>query len=81
MGWRSTLHPKIDLQMSLLLGLEPFQKLSVCDGWSKGILEFCSGPDLGLRLEVGTNLNNTITIYDYSYQEAAAIGHCGHMDL
>ena len=46
--------------MSLLLGLEPFQKLGVVGGWwwSKGILEFHFGPDLGLRLEAGTKLNN-----------------------
>ena len=28
------------------------------DGWSKGILEFPFGPNLGLRLEAGTWLNN-----------------------
>ena len=26
--------------------------------WSKGILEFCFGPNLGLRLEAWTKLNN-----------------------
>ena len=42
--------------MSLLLGLEPFQKFAVGGGgcwWSKGILEFRFGPKLGLRLEAG----------------------------
>ena len=38
--------------MSILLGLEPFQKLAVggwwVGGWSKGILEFRFGPNLGL---------------------------------
>ena len=38
--------------MSILLGLEPFQKLAVVVGgggwWSKGILEFRFGPNLGL---------------------------------
>ena len=34
--------------MSILLGLEPFQKLAVGGGWSKGILEFRFGPNLGL---------------------------------
>ena len=27
-------------------------------GWSKGILELCFGPNLGLRLEAYTKLNN-----------------------
>ena len=45
--------------MSVLLGLEPFQKFGVGGGWwSKGILEFRFGPNLGLRLEAGTKLNN-----------------------
>ena len=46
--------------MSLLLGIEPFQKFGVGGGggWSKGILEFRRGPNLGLRLEAGTKLNN-----------------------
>ena len=48
--------------MSLLLGPEPFQKFGVgggwVGGWSKGILEFRFGPNLGLRLEAGTKLNN-----------------------
>ena len=51
--------------MSLLLGLEPFQKFAVVGGggggwwwWSKGILEFRFGPNLGLRLEAWTKLNN-----------------------
>ena len=35
--------------MSILLGLEPFQKLGVGGGWwSKGILGFRFGPNLGL---------------------------------
>ena len=37
--------------MSILLGLEPFQKLAVVGGWwwwSKGILGFRFGPNLGL---------------------------------
>ena len=46
--------------MSLLLGSEPLQKFGVGGwwwvvvggggGWSKGILEFRFGPNLGLRL-------------------------------
>ena len=51
--------------MSLLIGLEPFHKFAVGGGggggWSKGILEFHFGPNLGLRLEAGTKLNNIIT--------------------
>ena len=53
--------------MSLLLGLEPFQKFGVGvwwvdggwvgGGWSKGILEFHFVPNLGLRLEAWTKLN------------------------
>ena len=48
--------------MSLLLGLEPLQKFAVVvgGGWSKGILEFRFGPDLGLRLEAWTKLNKNI---------------------
>ena len=34
--------------MSVLLGLEPFQKFGVGGWWSKGILEFRFGPNLGL---------------------------------
>ena len=45
--------------MSLLLGLEPFQKFGVGGWWwSKGILEFRFGPNFGLRLEAWTKLNN-----------------------
>ena len=50
--------------MSLLLGLEPLQKFAVVGGggggwwWSKGFLEFRFGPNLGLRLEAWTKLNN-----------------------
>ena len=33
--------------MSRLLGLEPFQK---CDVVVKGTLQFCFGPNLGLRI-------------------------------
>ena len=47
--------------MSILLGLEPSQKFGVGgDGggwWSKSILEFRCGPNLGLGLEAGTKLN------------------------
>ena len=49
--------------MSLLLGLEPFQKSAVGGGagwWSKRILEFRFGPNLELRLEPGTKLNNNV---------------------
>ena len=59
--------------MSLLLGIETFQKFAVVVGggggggwwwwrwvvWSKGILEFRFGTNLGLRLEAWTKLNNT----------------------
>ena len=53
--------------MSLLLGLELFQKFAVVGGggggggwwwWSKGISKFLFGPNLGLRLEAWTKLNN-----------------------
>ena len=49
--------------MSLLLGIKTFQKFAVVvvgSGWwwSKAILEFLFGPNLGLRLEAGTKLNN-----------------------
>ena len=49
--------------MSLLLGIETFQKFAVLvvGGWSKGILEFRFGPNLGLRLEAWTKLNNRYT--------------------
>ena len=43
--------------MSILIGLGPFQKFAVVGGWSKGILEFRFGPNLGLRLEAGSKLN------------------------
>ena len=33
---------------SLLLGLKHFQKIGVGEWWSKGILEFSFGPNLGL---------------------------------
>ena len=37
------------LHMSVLLGLEPFHKFVVVGWlWSKGILEFYFGPNLGL---------------------------------
>ena len=58
--------------MSALLGLELSQKFAVggwwgVDGlwwwWSKSILEFCFGPNLGLRLEAGTKLNNISPTY------------------
>ena len=38
--------------MSILFGLEPFQKLGVGGGWSKGILEFRFGPK-ALDLSMG----------------------------
>ena len=44
--------------MTVLLGIESFQKFAVGGWWSKGILEFRFGPNLGLRLEAGTKLNN-----------------------
>ena len=45
--------------MSLLLDLEPFQKLAVVvGGWLKVISEFHFGPNLGLRLAAWTKLNN-----------------------
>ena len=50
--------------MSLLRGIVvPFQKFGVevevpeIIWWSNGILEFCFGPYLGLRLEAWTKLN------------------------
>ena len=50
--------------MSVLQGLEPSKKFGVVVGgwwWSKGILEFRFDPNLGLRLEAGTKLNeNTL---------------------
>ena len=50
------------MNMNILLGQEPFQKFTVVVGgwcwWSKGILEFRFGPNLGLRLEAWTKLNN-----------------------
>ena len=47
---------------SFLLGLKPFQKICVGEWWwgSKGIFEFRFGPNLELRLEVGTKLNNAM---------------------
>ena len=51
--------------MSVLQGLEPSQKFGVVVvGWwgSKGILEFRSGPNLGLGLEAWTKLYNMIHI-------------------
>ena len=42
--------------MCLLLSLEPFQKFAVGGGWSKDILEFRFGPNLGLRLKAETKL-------------------------
>ena len=45
--------------MSLLGGPELFQKFGVGGGWwSKDILEFRFGLNLGLRLEAWTKLNN-----------------------
>ena len=53
--------------MNLLLGIETFQKFAVVvvggvggGWWSKGILEFRFGPNLGLRLEAWTKLNKNI---------------------
>ena len=43
--------------MSLLLGIEPFQKFAMGGWWSKGNLEFRFCPNLGLRLEAWTKLN------------------------
>ena len=57
--------------MSLPLGLEPTQKFAVVGGggggggWSKGILEFRFGRNLGLRLQAGTKLNNTFKEQHY----------------
>ena len=54
--------------MSLLLGLEPFQKFVVVvvgGGWSKGVLGFRFGPKFGLRLEAGTKLNNKKFFLDF----------------
>ena len=52
--------------MSLLLGIETFQKFGGGGGgwwwWSKGILEFRFGPNLGLGLEAWIKLNN---YFDY----------------
>ena len=64
--------------MSLILGLEPFQKLGVGGGdvgwwWSKGILELRLGPNLGLRPEAWTKLNNNHTILKDWRQENIAI--------
>ena len=40
--------------MSLLLGIEPFQKFAVGGGWLKGILEFRFAPNLmDLDLKLG----------------------------
>ena len=50
--------------ISILQGLEPFQKFALGGGWwSKGILEFHFGPNLGLRLEAGTKLNKIRVIF------------------
>ena len=52
--------------MSLLGGPELFQKFGVGGGWvggggwSKGILGFRFGPNLGLRLEAWTKLNKNL---------------------
>ena len=51
--------------MNIILGLEPFQRFAVVGGggwWSIGILEFCFGPNLGLRLEGGTKLNKKLNL-------------------
>ena len=60
LGVELELGPNIS-NMSLLLGLEPFQKFGMGGGgWSKGILEFCFRPNLGLILEAGTKLSNIV---------------------
>ena len=41
-------------------------------GWSKGILEFRFGPNLGLRLETWTKLNNYSIIVRKAYFETKA---------
>ena len=54
--------------MSLLQGMERFLKFAVggggewwwVGGWSKGILEFRFGPNLGLIPEAWTKLNNIV---------------------
>ena len=49
--------------MSLLLGIEPFKKFVVGGGggwWSKDILEFRFGPNLGLRL--GRTVEKTLNL-------------------
>ena len=45
---------------SLLLGLKHFKKIGVGEWWSKGILEFSFGPNLLLRHEARTKLNNAM---------------------
>ena len=40
------------------VGLEPFRKFGVGGWWSKGILKYRFGPNLGRRLEARTKLNN-----------------------
>ena len=42
--------------MSVLLGIKPSEKFDVGGWWSKGILEFRFGPNLGLRLETWTSI-------------------------
>ena len=56
--------------MSLLLGLEPFQKFTVGDGggWSKGILAFRFGPNLGFRTWSFHKLNKNIGVYILHFQ-------------
>ena len=56
------------LNLSLLLGLEPFQKFAVGEGWwSKGILEFRFGPNLGSKMNKiikrNTSLNGTLLCF------------------
>ena len=62
--------------MSVLFGLEPFQKFGVGGGglvvggwwWSKDILEFRFGPNLGIKLEAWTKLNkSSLTQYIVIY--------------
>ena len=54
--------------MSLILRLKLFQKFAVGGvgrwWWSKGIIEFRFGPNLGLELEAWTKLNNMNRFWD-----------------
>ena len=86
--WRSIPCPYIGLHIKYEPPTRPRALAKVCCGgwwWSKGILEFHFGPNLRLRLEAWTKLNNmgelaiSEIIRKYLSDQFVEILHLNHM--